>query len=438
MNFEIKTLFLCVFVVFISPSILFAQGVQKISLQQAIDLGIKSSSNLKIAAAKRIMATADVREAKDKQLPSAAVSASYLRLSSANVDLKTRSGSGGGGSPNVNQALYGILNVSLPLYAAGKIKYGIESATFLEKAAVLNGENDKEAVIYNAISAYTNLYKADKTVGVIKENLNTSVQRDSLFSRLEQNGIVARNDLLKAQLTTSNIELTLLDAENNLTVANINMALLLGLPENTIIEVDSNFVNNNITLKPFLEMEALAMQNRKDIQSLSFQKKAAGTAVKIAKSDAYPTVALTGGYIAADIPNLITITNAVNIGVGVQYNIASLWKNNTKLTQARAKETQLTATEALLNDGIKLQLNKDYQNYLLAQKKIEVYEKSIVQATENYRITKNKYDNSLVSITDLLDADVALLQTKLNSTVAKADAALAYNKLLSTTGTLSK
>ncbi len=438
MNFKIKTICGYIFPLFLLQNVTQAQGKQQISLQQAIDLSIKSSNNLKIAAAKVTDAAAGVREAKERQLPGAAVSASYLRLSSANVNLKTGQNGNGGGSPNVNQALYGILNISLPLYAGGKIKYGIESAKYLEQAAILNVENDKEAVVYNAIQAYTNLFKATKTVGVIKENLSTSIQRDSLFSRLEQNGVLARNDLLKAQLTTSNIELSLLDAESNLTIANINMALLLGLPENTIIEVDSNFVKNETVLKPLLDMENLALQNRKDLQALGYQIKAAGTGIKTAKADAYPTLALTGGYIAADIPKLLTITNVVNIGVGVQYNIASLWKNNTKLTQATARESEIKASQALLNDGIKLQLNKDYQNYILATKKIEVYKKSIVQATENYRITKNKYDNSLVTITDLLEADVSLLQAKLNTTVAQADAALAYNKLLSTTGTLSK
>lgn len=414
-----------------------AQTTQKLSLQQSIELSIKKSNNLKIADAKVLLASADLQEARDRKLPNATVSASYLRLSSANVDLKSAQNSNRP-SPKVNQAFYGIANVTMPLYAGGRIRYGVESAKYLEKAALLNVENDKENVVYNTMQAYTNLYKSSKTVVVIKENLNASVQRDSLFSRLEQNGILARNDLLKAQLTTSNIELSLLDAQNNFNIANINMALMLGLPENTLFEIDSNFVNDTQQLKPFIEMENMALQNRKDVQAIAFQKKAAGVGVKVAKSEAYPTIALTGGYIAADIPKLITVTNAVNIGLGIQYNISSLWKNNTKLTQARVRELQLNATEALLNDGIKLQLNKDYQNYLFAIKKIELYDKSIAQATENYRITKNKYDNNLVTITELLEADVSLLQAKLNASVAKADAALAFNKILSTTGTLSK
>ena len=435
MSHSQKIMLFCVLV--FSSTGLQAQTTQKLSLQQSIELSIKNSNNLKIADAKVLLASADLQEARDRKLPNATVSASYLRLSSANVDLKSAQNSNRP-SPKVNQAFYGIANVTMPLYAGGRIRYGVESAKYLEKAALLNVENDKENVVYNTMQAYTNLYKSSKTVVVIKENLNASVQRDSLFSRLEQNGILARNDLLKAQLTTSNIELSLLDAQNNFNIANINMALMLGLPENTLFEIDSNFVNDTQQLKPFIEMENMALQNRKDVQAIAFQKKAAGVGVKVAKSEAYPTIALTGGYIAADIPKLITVTNAVNIGLGIQYNITSLWKNNTKLTQARVRELQLNATEALLNDGIKLQLNKDYQNYLFAVKKIELYDKSIAQATENYRITKNKYDNNLVTITELLEADVSLLQAKLNASVAKADAALAFNKILSTTGSLSK
>jgi outer membrane protein TolC len=413
-----------------------AQATQKVTLQQAIDMSIKNSKNLRISGAKILEATADVREAKDRQLPDVKVSGSYLRLTNANIDLK---GSGNGGSssaPNVNQALYGIANLSLPLYAGGKIKYGIESAKYLEQAARLNADNDRQGVTYNTMQAYTNLYKASRAVSVIRENIKASVQRDTTFSRLEQNGLLARNDLLKAQLQTSNIELTLLDAESNLTVANENMNLMLGLPENTVIETDSSFVADTKEPKTFIDMENLALQSRKDLQAVGLQKKAATVGIKAAKAEAYPTIALTGGYIAADVPKVLSVTNAVNIGVGVSYNLSSIWKNNTKLAQARARETQVTATQELLNDDIRLQVNKDYQGWLLAQKKIDVYDKAIAQATENYRITKNKYDNSLVTITDLLEADVSLLQAKLNAAYARADAALAYNKLLSTTGTL--
>ena len=439
MNNKLKTVAILIILAGTITSRGLAQNTQKITLSGAIDLSIKNSKNLKVSNAKIDEAVAHVKEAYNNQLPDFKISGSYLRLSSANVDLKTRSDSGGKvAGPKVSSAAYGIANLSLPLYAGGRIRYGIESSKYLAQAAKLDADNDKEAVVFNTTNAYINLYKAEAAVSIVKENLQTSLSRDTNFSNLEKNGLLARNDLLKSQLQTSNIELSLLDAENNLSLANINMNLMLGIPENTTLVIDSTFINETQTIKSFADYEMLALQNRKDVQALSFRKKAATTGIKSARAEAYPAIALTGGYIAAYIPHFITITNAVNIGLGIQYNLASLWKTNTKLLQAKARNTEVNAGEEILNDNIRLQVNKDYQNYLLSQKKINVYEKAEAQATENYRITNNKYVNSLVTITDLLEADVALLQSRLNIRFAKADAVLAYNKLLQTAGLLSK
>ena len=115
-----------------------------------------------------------------------------------------------------------------------------------------------------------------------------------------------------------------------------------------------------------------------------------------------------------------------------------MWKTKTKVNQAKIKEQQVQLSEEMLNDNIRLQINQAYQTYLVSQKKIQVYEKAVLQAEENYRITKNKFDNALATTQELLDADVALLQTKLSVTNAKADSFLAYNKLLQVSGSISK
>ena len=412
-----------------------AQEIKQLGLQQAIDLSIKNSKNLRIDNAKIDEATAAVKEATQNTLPDFKVSGSYLRVPSSTVDLKS-SGNSSGGGPKINQALYGIANLSVPLYEGGRIKYGIESAKYLLQATKLDTENDHAEVIFNTTKAYINLYKSYEAVQLVKENLQSSLSRDTNFSNLEKNGLLARNDLLKSQLQSSNIELSLLDAENNYKLASVHMNLMLGLPENDPVVLDTSFINTKQELKNFSDYEMSAMQNRKDIQAAGFRKKAANTGIKSAKTLGYPTIALTGGYIAAYIPHFITITNAVNIGIGVQYNLASLWKTNTRLQEAKAKEKQAIAGEEILNDNIRLIINQDYQNYLLSRKKIEVYEKALEQATENYRISNNKYINNLVTLTDLLDADVATLQAKLNIAFAKADAILAYNKLLQTAGLL--
>lgn len=418
-----------------------AQTRRYISLNEAIDLSVKNSKQLKLNRAKAEEAAISVKEALDRRLPDASASGSYLRLAQPHVKLpngKDSAGniSGAGSSINVSQALYGIVNVSLPIYAGHRIQYGIESAKYLEKAVSLDAESDRGDVLLNTMNAYTNLYKANAATILVKENLEQSRQRVKDFSNLEKNGILARNDLLKAELQTSNIELALLDAESNRKVANVNMNVMLGLPEATELFTDSANGQTTDSLKTITDYEQLALQNRKDIEALSFRRKAAGTAVKSANAESYPSLALTGGYISAYVPNVVTITNAVNLGVGLQYNISSLWKN-TGLQRAKSREKQVSINQEQLTDAVFLEVNKAYQDYIVSKKKIEVYASAIEQAAENYRISSNKYNNALLTTTDLLDADLAQLQAKLNYALAKADAQLAYNTLLHTAGLLN-
>lgn len=414
-----------------------AQEKKLLSLDEAVQLGIQNSKSLKIDAAKIEEATADLLAAKNRQLPDLSVSASYLYLPvRPTIDLKIP-GVSTAGSPEVHQVAYGSANVTVPIYSGGRIKYGIQSAKYLVEASKLSTENDKVAIAYNVAQAYNNLFKANQSIKVLEENLSASQKRDETFLKLENNGVIARNDRLKANLQTSNIELQLLEAQNNYNIANINMDLLLGLPDNTEIEVDQQYINEADDVKTVDFYLNEARENRKDLQALDQQRKAAELGTKSAKAENLPSIAFTGGYVAADIPKFLTIYNAVNVGVGISYNLSNLWKENSALKQSKAREMQLSATNEMMNDNIKLEVNREYQNSDYSKKRIAVFEKAAVQANENYRITKNKYDNGLATMTELLDADAAQIAANVGVINAKADAALAYRKLLQTTGTLT-
>lgn len=433
-----KYRFILSFTLFFLSGNLLAQDKKTLGLQEAIDLGIKSSKQLKISQSKIDEATAALQEAMERKLPNASASASYLRLNSANIDLKSSNNNGNAGSnPNVNQVFYGMVNLSMPIYSGGKIRYGIRSAELLKKAIELDAEINKDEIIQNTIEAFANLFKAGSQVRLIRENLASARQRVKDLTNLEKNGLLARNDLLKAELQASTVELNLLDAENNRDFANLNMNLMLGLPSETLLALDTAGIEKAYDTRVMDDFIRAAMQNRKDKAATELRRQSAQTGVLSAKAEALPSIQLTGGYIAADIPNLLTVTNAVNIGLGVSYNIASLWKNKSKVKQAESRVQQIQYNEELLDDHIRLQVSRDYLTVISNRKKVEVYAKALEQATENERIVKNKFNNSLATTQELLDADVALLQSKLSFTLAKADQFVAYNKLLQSSGILA-
>ncbi|MBS1572708.1 MAG: TolC family protein, partial [Bacteroidetes bacterium] len=371
------------------------------------------------------------------QLPDFKISASALALANAKADILILppSSSGSAFTPP-NTAYYGSANFSLPLYAGGKINYGIQSSELLMEASKLANEEDKSAIAYNIAQAYNNIYKAQQIIQILQENLKAANERDKTFLNLENNGVIARNDRLKANLQTSDIELKLLEAKNNFDLANINMDLLLGLPENTIINLDSQYISETLNQNTAQFYINQAIENRKTLQANEIQKKAATIGLKAAKADNLPQIALTAGYIAADVPKILTLYNAANIGIGVQYNLSNIWKKNTTELNSEIQIAKITTNQEALLDQIKLEVYRDYNNYILAENRIEVLEKTVIQANENFRITNNKYKNGLETITNLLEADASQIAANINLQNAKADAVLAYKKLEQSTGTI--
>ena len=174
------------------------------------------------------------------------------------------------------------------------------------------------------------------------------------------------------------------------------------------------------------------------MEALRFQGKASEANIKIAKGSYYPTIAIIGGYTALDLSNVITVQNAMNIGVGISYDLSTILKNGTTVKLAENKFVEVQNSEAMLMDYIKIQVQKSIEDYDLSLKQNVVFSEALEQSAENYRIIKDKYDNGLSDTNDLLEADVEQLSSKINNALAKANTFQKYYELLSATGQLSQ
>lgn len=439
-----KTKYLYVTIFFSLLALSGLAQVRILSLQEALDLSLQNNKQLRLSQLSVAEAQNQLREAQNRRLPDLSVSGAYLRMSHASVDLKVKvpqsqsapEGTSPATAPDISQATYGMANLSLPLFAGFRINYGIESARFLLQAAGLDAEKDREDVIQNTVAAYTNLYKAQQATQLVTENLNSARQRVKDLSNLEANGLLARNDLLKAELQQSNTELALLDAQNNLRMAQLNMSLMLGLPRDTALQADSNFLQASLPLadKNALYWEDQAFHNRQELAALGFRQKAAHAGLKAAKGNYFPSLALTGGYTYVYVPNFLTVSNAMNAGLGLSYSPSTLWKAGTQVRTARNRIAELEVRQQQLQDAVRLQVNQAYEQYQLSVNRIAVHQKAVAQATENYRMVHNKFENGLATTQELLDADIALLQAQLNNAAARADAVYAYYNLLHAAG----
>ena len=105
--------------------------------------------------------------------------------------------------PSVNSAVYGLLNASLPIYAGGRIKYGIEAARILADAAKLDSTHQRQDIIMNTVESYVNLCKARAALKLMNQNLEDAKQRVTDLANLEKKwNTSVKNDFVQSRITT--------------------------------------------------------------------------------------------------------------------------------------------------------------------------------------------------------------------------------------------
>lgn len=387
---------------------------------------------MKVAEAAKNTSEYKVQSAKNNRLPDISLSGQYMHLfTTTNVDIKLpMQSSGGGMGVEPNQLLLGQASASVPVFAGFKIKNAIKSNELMVDLSNLQIEATKENVVWQAINLYFGLYKTQRSIDVLNENLVRANQRVKDFQNFLDNGIIARNDLLRAKLQASNVQVAIDEAETQYKNINYRLNLLTGQDETKIVHVD-----NVETLKT-INQNSQDYVNRTDVKSYDVKNQIADSQIKIAKAAYYPQLAVSAGYIAMDIDKVASVTNATNVGVGLKYDLSSLYKNKAEVEIAKAQKLENEMQKETTIDKAKVEMNEAFQKYDLAKKKNNVYKEAVEQANENYRIVKDKNDNGLADTDDLLEADVQQLQAKINQVVGDADEQLAIYEYYYTTGIL--
>lgn len=420
---------------------LFAQDTSHISLQEAIAMGLDSSKQLKLSQAKIQEAISGIEQAKDHRLPQ--IKASYM-VSEAFIPTRTLQIEGLMKKPmklpSTSMIYLGTFGVNEAIFAGNKLRYAEQSAELLKKMAGLNAAHDKKGIILNVIRSYINLYKIDENLKIISQNLQDVQGRLEETNKFKDQGLATLNDVLRFQLQKSKVVLTQIDLQNNRAVANYAMDILLGLPDETYVKVDSIGLTTD-QVPALQELIQQAMRNRADLAAYKYQDQLSSIAIKNIKADNLPTVGagLTTYYLNPTkkfFPAKNSFLIPVTLGLNINWNISNLYTSRHKIDEAQIKQQEVMIAESATSDKIKMEVNKDYHAYLQSLQHIDVLKTAVKQAKENDRIMELKYQNQLATTTDRIDAQTLLYQSLVNLALARADAAVDYYQLLQTTGRL--
>ena len=129
---------------------------------------------------------------------------------------------------------------------------------------------------------------------------------------------------------------------------------------------------------------------------------------------------LFGPYTSDLIPKDANV-NVWFVGIGVKYNLSSLWKNKHAIRKAKHENIQAHERVQLAREGIENGVQACYTNLLTSSVEVNTQEKQVELANQNYAVVRNRYDNDLALLTDMLDAsnmklsaDMALVNARIN------------------------
>ena len=417
----------------------FAQD-RTITLDEALKLGVANSNIVKLSKAKIDQAISQYEQAKDNALPTgkagftynrAEIPANKLSLGPTTLSL-----------PKDANAYLGTASINEVIFGGNRLKYAEQSTQLLADIARVDADNDKDAVAYDIISQFYNLYKVLQSKKVVEQNLATIDGQIKQAQRFFDQGIVTKNDVLRFQLQRANIQLNGIDLETNRKIVNYNMCILLGLPETTQFNI-SEINEADRSVEPASTYIDTALAQRAELRSLYIRGKVAETNIKNVQANTAPSVVASAAAYYIDtrinpLPGTGSYILPITLGVGINWNFSTLWTNKNKVSEAKIQRDEVELNHTITANSVRREVNQDYQDYVMARDKIKLLQTSIDQAGENNKILESKYQSNIASATDKADAQTLLYQAEINLELAKADAGLAYYTLLKSTGKLNK
>jgi outer membrane protein TolC len=411
-----------------------SQAQRTVTMDEAIQLGLQNSKQLKRSQNKIDESLAQLAQAKDRALPSAKASFQYLHAlmlaRTVNIPGLTQK------AMELNfdfPAYIGTLSVSEPIFAGNQLKYARRSADLMVQMSRLDAEKDRGDIAYLVIESYINYDKILQNQLIVVQNMQDIQDKLDQITKYESQGLATQNDVLRFQLEKSRMQLTEIGLEDNRKVANYNLNILLGLPDSTQIIVPP--VDYKINESPvFDDLLRSAQGNRREVQDLSYQTKLADINARKVHDQRLPTLGASFGayYInptGNPFPTGHTVLAPLTLGIGVNWDIGTLYTNKHKEQEAAIQREDLNTARDQVADELKKEVYQKFIAYQRSLDNIKVLQVAIDQASENERILESKFKNNLATTTDRIDAQTLLYQSRVNLELAKSDATVAWYDL---------
>ena len=340
------------------------------------------------------------------------------------------------------------INVTLPLYAGGQLTAANRLAQIGQTVSEEQQRKTRMQVIADVDNSYYTLIAVRSKVQMLQAYAQ---QMQELYNRVQLSvrvQMATENDLLRIASKQSEINYQLQKATNGEQLCQLALANQIGTDfEQTIIPADT-------VLAP-VSMPQLSedFSSRPDLHLLQQQVKANELQVKRARANYLPTVALVGTYSHYDnlkLKGALKNLDGTPINInhtfrgGRPYALLSvnvpIFHWGAELKKVKKAKLDLSNSQLQLEQyerGMRIEVRQAVLNLTDGQRMVETATIGQQQADENLRVMRQKFDNQLCTMTDLLDAQSQWQQARSNLIEAKTQLKIYETEYLRVTGRLN-
>ncbi len=322
------------------------------------------------------------------------------------------------------------------IYDFGKTSSRVSQAEARSGAAEGQADATRARVAMDAIAAFLSAKRAEELEAVARESLDTAREHRKVANDQYELGVVARNDVLAADVQVANAEAALIAAENRIELSRSRLALTMGYPgDKAVAPGPGDSPAAPAALPPLEDSLRVAAEKRPEIRTQAAFVREAEASASAARSEFLPTLFGQGGY-SYETNSLNPFKSVFSGLVGGKVNLFAgggdaAARREALLTADRRKEGL-----GLLGDEIALDVKSAHLAIVEADKRLAVAEVAVARAAENLRIQDDRYKEGLAISTEVLDAETLLTRAKVDHRNASFDLAEARDRLLYVRGEL--
>lgn len=407
-----------------------------LSLEKSIDIGLKNSKEINISTSDTLISDALLTNAWSNLLPQVSLGFTYNHISEMPVQLQIPFLPASSGE--VLNAMYSNATIEQPLFTGFKLLAVKNAAFYNKKATVTENNKVKNNKALEINSAFWNYFKAIKLVEILEENLEVVSLQVENVSNFNKNEMSSENDLLKIKVKEAELKSKIIEAQNQMNLAHANFNRVIGLSINHDSQIIPDDLDEKIIEFDFNSLLNEAINSNIDLSTNNYRKKAADEKITIAKSSWFPQISAFGSYYYLQLSGSSMLNDDLNnfwmVGINAKWNIWDWWKTSSNADVAIQEYNKIEIANELLKEKIQLEVYSNMLNLQSFAQKIELNKLMVESASENFRITNNKFESQIVTATELTEASALLTEAKIKLINSQIDYKLGLLQLYNSIG----